>query len=76
MQERFGAGWTDPRVLLYGEAPKYKHQVRYSFGLNGTTKKGYMVVKYEVARNWKEEVLVDGLTLEEADGFLKLLEED
>lgn len=76
-KERFGVGWTDPRAMLHGEAPKYAYQVRYSFGLDGETKRGYTVVKYDVLRTYlPEEVLASGLTREAAEGFIKLLKED
>jgi hypothetical protein len=76
MTERYVTGWTDPRMPTLKE-PKYAYQVRYSFGLDGKTKKGYMVVKYDITRTYLEaEVLAHGLTHEVADGFIKLLEEN
>lgn len=77
MAERFAVGWTDPRAMLYGGAPKYVYQVRYSFGLDGKTNRGYTVVKYDVLRtHLPEEVLASGLTRGAAEGFIKLLKED
>jgi hypothetical protein len=77
MGDVFIASWSDPRVKAYGGEPRYKHQVRFSFGLEeNITKRGYMVVRYDVLRTYlPEEVLVHGLTREEAVGFEKLLKE-
>jgi hypothetical protein len=76
MAERYAVGWTDPRAMLYGEAPKYEYQVRYSFGRGNQPKRGYTVVKYDVTRTYLEaEVLAHGLTREAAEGFIKLLKE-
>ena len=74
MRERYVTGWTDPRVPRFES--EYVHQVRYTCGLDGKTKRGYTVVKYNLTRPEAEQVLAQGLTLDEANGFLKLLKEE
>jgi hypothetical protein len=78
MAERYATGWSDPRVMMmYGGLPKWQYQIRYSFGLDGKTKRGYTVVKYDVVRTFlPEEMLAQGLTYAEAVGFEKLLKEE
>jgi hypothetical protein len=64
-------GWTDPKTLM--RMPRldgYWYEVVYKF-----RPMGYAVVKRSVVHRDVVEVLVNGLTHEAAEGFIKLLKE-
>ena len=59
-------GWTDPRMPMF-------YLWRYEVFV---TPDGYQVVKKHLVHQDVVEVLASGLTLETAEGFIKLLKED
>jgi hypothetical protein len=68
----YGYGWSDPRGLLYGPSVGiYRYEVVYKF-----RPMGYAVVKRSLVHQDVVEVLVNGLTKEAAEGFIKLLKEN
>ena len=67
-------GWTDPRGMYDPRMPRldgYWYEVVYKF-----RPMGYAVVKRSVVHRDVVEVLVNGLTHEAAEGFIKLLKEN
>jgi len=64
----YGYGWTDPRMPRFDF---WFYEVRYA-----SNPDGYKVVKRHVVHEDVVEILASGLTLEAAEGFIKLLKEN
>jgi hypothetical protein len=68
--DRYRTGWTDPRGIFYS---RFVDRIEYKVKMSKWIPPRYAVVKY--VNGGEAETVVDGMPIETAQGYIKLLKE-
>jgi hypothetical protein len=71
-KDRYATGWSDPRGIFI--SPPLKDRIEYKTGMTNWFPPRYGVFKY--VNGALSETVVDGVSQDAAQGYIKLLKEE